>query len=537
MIKVAFSKIKQILFRHNRIKLKFSSFILFLCMGFLLNSCEDNENNSVGFKDVISTSIQQFLIENETQYSDFLAILKSGNLDGTLKAYNPNGTNYTLFLPTNEAVQGFIQKSAQYNSLQDLTNDAAYCRTISKYHIINQGIPTSDFPIGTFPSRTLSNNYLTVNVGFEGDSAFYMINDQSRVIKQNLEMSNGVIHVIDHILVPVTLTSGELLEMSQDQSIFNEAMKKTGFYDILSIANGDNSTVANYYTVLVEKDSVFNKSGIYSFTDLAQRISPGNSNYLESLNPLNVFMGYHIIEDAYFLDAFEGRATNYNTLARIPLNINGTGLEITINKGKEILETIIADGDTTIIDFISIYFDESNLLASNGVVHYINYMMKPVPPSRVIKTFEFFEEPLINEYKLIPGNYLIEDTASLKRLSWKGSDLTYVKSADAAEKAWNKDYIVLEGDFEILYRIPAVVPGKYRVSIHANSISQFNASVIVYLDGVKLGGLIDLSAGGTPYKKIELGDVDFSNYSEHTIRIESLIPGRFIWDYLRFEPI
>jgi uncharacterized surface protein with fasciclin (FAS1) repeats len=537
MIKERLLLINYIPFRFQRIKYISVPFLLLLILFITLNSCEEKDNITAGFKDVIATSIQKYLSDNESQYSDFLAILKSGKMDITLKAYNPNGSNYTLFLPSNEAVEEFIQNSTQYNSLLELSNDSAFCRKISKYHIMNQGIQSSEFPIGTFPSRTLLNNYLTVNVEFTGDSAFYMINDNSRVIRPNIEMSNGIIHVIDQILIPATLTIGEIIDMSVEQSIFNEALKQTGFYDILSEANVENSLQAIYYTVLVEMDSVFHKSDIFSFDDLGQKISPGNTNYADPFNPLNVFIGYHIIEGAYFLDAFEGRATNYNTLAKIPIDINGTGLEIAINKGKEILETIISGEDTIIIDNISMFFDESNLLASNGVIHYIDYVMNPVPPSRVVKTFEFFEEALINEFKLIPGSYLIEDTASLNRIVWTGGELSYVKSADAAEKAWNKDYLVIDGDFELIYTIPAIVPGRYKLSMQAHSNSQFNASIIVYLDGVKLGGLIDLSAGGNPYTKFELGNVDFSNYSQHTIRIESLIPGRFIWDYIRFEPI
>jgi uncharacterized surface protein with fasciclin (FAS1) repeats len=524
--------IKTIRFYLNSLLL---TWILFMVA--MLNSCEDNGTVTPGFKDVISISIQQYLMDNITQYSDFLDILESGKMDVTLKAYNPNGFNYTLFLPTNSAVQKFIQNSSQFSNLQELIDNDTFCREIGKNHIINQGILTSEFPIGTFPERTLSYNYLTVNVGFEADSAFYTINDMARIIKQNIEMSNGVIHVIDQMLIPVTLNTGELLEITPGQSIFNEALKQTGYFDILSFSGDNSSSGAVYYTILVERDSVFHKSGIQSFSDLVQQISPDNSDYLDAFNPLNIFMGYHIIEGAFFLDAFEGKATNYNTLAKVPLNINGTGPEIAINKGKEVLAILFHDEDSTIVDFIGIYFDESNVLASNGVIHYIDHMMKPVPPSRVIKTFEFYEEPLINEYKLIPGSYLIEDTASLQRINWNGGELTYVKAADEAEKAWNDDYIVIEGDFEITYRIPAIVQGKYNVFLHANAFSNYNASVIVYLDGVKLGGIIDLSKGGNPYKRFELGNVDFSDYSEHTLRIESLIPGVFIWDYLRFEPI
>lgn len=53
-----------------------------------------------------------------------------------------------------------------------------------------------------------------------------------------------------------------------------------------------------------------------------------------------------------------------------------------------------------------------------------------------------------------------------------------------------------------------------------------------------MGGLIDLSYGGSndyPFQGIKLGTVEFIKYSEHTVEITSLIPGRFLWDYIGFN--
>jgi len=52
--------------------------------------------------------------------------------------------------------------------------------------------------------------------------------------------------------------------------------------------------------------------------------------------------------------------------------------------------------------------------------------------------------------------------------------------------------------------------------------------------------LVDLSQGGSansPFQKIELGTIDFIKYESHKVEVIPLIPGRFLWDYIRFEPI
>ena len=99
-------------------------------------------------------------------------------------------------------------------------------------------------------------------------------------------------------------------------------------------------------------------------------ISPGNQNYTDPSNPLADFIGYHVLSGSYFLNDFEGReASNYSTFSEVPLRINGTGIDITINKGKEVFDTLVYQGDTTIVDYIGFIYDESNVITQSGAIH------------------------------------------------------------------------------------------------------------------------------------------------------------------------
>lgn len=53
--------------------------------------------------------------------------------------------------------------------------------------------------------------------------------------------------------------------------------------------------------------------------------------------------------------------------------------------------------------------------------------MQQVPPSRAIVTFDFSEEPILNEYRREPGSYLIEDTNLLSHIYWEGADLLFIE--------------------------------------------------------------------------------------------------------------
>jgi len=491
------------------------------------------------FKDMLKLTVYDYLVQHKDSFSSFLSILEKAGIDKTMSAYNPNGTDYTLFLPDNKAIEDFVKNNKQFSSLNDLLNDTKYVEAFAKYHIINMGISSNDFPFGAFSQPTLSGDYLTVSFIIEPDTSYYKINNQSAVVKPNIEVSNGYIHVIQSALIPITFTTYNWLEQNKNFSVFKAAVDLTGLKDTLNINKKTDIKKSRPCTLLVEPDSVYNKRNIRSVSDLANMISPGNTNYTNKYNPLYNYVAYHILEESRFLDDFEGVATNYATYSDIPVNINGNGIDLLINKGKEVFKLIIVNKDTTKIDYIGFNYDASNVLTQTGAIHFIDQIMKQYSPSMAIVTYEFFEESVLNEYRLKAGSYLIENPATLNFIKWTGPDLVFVKTDDTSEPAYNGDYLQIIGDFSISYTIPKIVQGKYKVFLGADAYSQQNALVELFIDGKKTGGLIDLTTGGTsstPIPRIDLGTVNFIKYDKHVIEVRSLIPGRFKWDYIRFEP-
>jgi uncharacterized surface protein with fasciclin (FAS1) repeats len=514
-------------------------FSLFASLSILF-SCE-RKPIEAGFEDMINLTIYDYIVQNKEQYSSFLSILEKGGLDKTLSAYNPNGIDYTLFLPDNAAIDRFISQNNAFNSLNDLLNNTEYVQAFSRYHVVNMGIMTNDFPFGALPEYTLSGDLLTVGFIIEPDTSYYMINNQAAVIKPNIEVSNGYVHVVQSALTPLTFTTYDWLTQNPGYTIFREALEATGLKDTLDLNLKTDTRRIRPSTLLVEHDSIFAKKNIRSFQDLAGFISPNSSNYKSRANPLYNFMAYHILEGSLFLDDFEGVATNFNTYSDIPLNVNGLGIDIAINKGREVFKiNVNAKGDTTLIDYVGILYDASNLITQTGSIHFINQVMRQFPPVRAIRNYEFWEETLFSQLRRESGSYQIKDPTQLSRITWTGADLFFIKTDDPDEMAWNKDYIFINGDFRITYVIPKIVQGKYRVFLGAHSNSQSNALVEVFIDGRKVGGLIDLTTGGSasnPYARKNVGAVEFLQFQDHSVEIVSLIPGAFRWDYLRFEPI
>ncbi len=151
----------------------------------------------------------------------------------------------------------------------------------------------------------------------------------------NIEVSNGYVHLIKSALIPISRTTYEWLEQRDDFSIFTDAVEATGLSAILDV-NIKEDEEAEAVTLLLEDNHIFAGRDIYSFEDLAAWISPGEDNYTDPANPLYGFVAYHILEGSSFLDDFAETASNYTTYSEVPVLINGLGLDITINNGKEI---------------------------------------------------------------------------------------------------------------------------------------------------------------------------------------------------------
>ena len=511
---------------------------LIVLIGF--SSCQEPERVA-GFKDARQFTIYDYIIEHEDKFSDFLTILQVGGIDKTLSAYNPNGDNYTLFLPDNAAIKKFIDiPDDGISSISDIVNNPDYASAFARYHVVNRAIHTQNFPFGAFPEPTLSKDYLTVSFIIEADTSYYKINNQAGVVLSNIEVSNGYIHLIEIALQPITFTSYGWFQEKSGFSIFKEALEKTDVKNLIDFDVKDSKNITPI-TMLVESDKVFNENGVFSFADLANQISPNDDNYSNVTNPLYNFCTYHILTGGNYINNFEGKATNYTTLSEIPLNINGLGNDLLINKGKQVFDTIVSGVDTTIIDYIGFLYDESNITTQSGVIHLIDRIMTQKTPSRADVGFEFWEEPLINEYRQKPGTYLIEDKEALFNIKWEGADLSFVEMGEQPSwmGAWGFDYLQIEGDFKISYEIPRIVQGKYRVFLGADAYSESNALVEVYIDGKKVSSIIDLTTGGSanvPFVEKELGTIDLKKYEIHKVEVIPLIPGRFLWDHIRFQP-
>ena len=117
--------------------------------------------------------------------------LQTAGLVETLKGAGP----FTVFAPDDKA---FSRLPA--GTLDALLADPAKLKTILTYHVIPASIMASDAMNMTSPTSppTVQGGTLQVTKGRKGR---LMINDAT-VIKADIKASNGIIHIIDRVLIP-----------------------------------------------------------------------------------------------------------------------------------------------------------------------------------------------------------------------------------------------------------------------------------------------------------------------------------------------
>jgi len=124
------------------------------------------------------------------QFSTLVSLLKQAKLASALTARGP----YTVFAPTNAAF-----KRLPLATLAAVKSDPALLKKVLLYHVVKGDVRAAQVvKLDGKSARTLEGQRVSIDV--RGGSVF--LNNTVRVTKTDVLATNGVIHVIDKVLVP-----------------------------------------------------------------------------------------------------------------------------------------------------------------------------------------------------------------------------------------------------------------------------------------------------------------------------------------------
>lgn len=134
------------------------------------------------------------IASSNDQFSILVEAVVKADLVNALSAEGP----YTVFAPTNEAFEALFA-TLGVNGVDDLTKEQL--TPILLYHVVDGAVWSKDIKSGQV--STLNE---TASLQVKASKSKVMVNN-STVVTADIEGSNGVIHVIDQVLVPETKTA------------------------------------------------------------------------------------------------------------------------------------------------------------------------------------------------------------------------------------------------------------------------------------------------------------------------------------------
>ncbi len=307
--------------KNQKIKNSLSLFLFAFVL--IFSSCKkDDEVVVAPPKDIVDIAL------SDARFTTLTKLLSDNGLVSALKGAGP----FTVFAPTNDA---FAKIDAS-----KLTKDQLVA--VLKAHVLSGKVAAADVKSGT--ASTLSEPiYLSKNA-----NGVY-INGNSKVTQADVSGSNGIIHVIDNVIVP---PSKSLVQIAAGIPDFSELVSLVLAADA-GVAKALTDASATGLTVFAPTNAAFNE--LYKTLPKATLLMASNKALLTSV------LLYHVVPGRVFssdLPNVSGEVGSANGKDKLSFDLSSGA----VVKGK-------ASGSSTIT--------AANVLATNGVIHVINKVLLP----------------------------------------------------------------------------------------------------------------------------------------------------------------
>jgi uncharacterized surface protein with fasciclin (FAS1) repeats len=277
------------------------------------------------------------IAEADGRFMTLLAALEAADLVETLKGEGP----FTVFAPTDDAFDELPE-----GTIDSLLDDIPALTDILLYHVVEGKVMAADV-VNLTEAETVSGGTLSITV----EDSTVMIND-AEVIIPDIETSNGVIHVIDSVLIPpegegdttdtASVPSGEemdIVDTAVADGRFTTLVAALEAADLVETLKGEGP-----FTVFAPTDDAFDE------------LPEGTINsLLDDIPALTDILLYHVVEGEV-MAADVVNLTEAETVSGGILTITVVDDSVMINDA----EVIIPDIET-----------------SNGVIHVIDTVLIP----------------------------------------------------------------------------------------------------------------------------------------------------------------
>lgn len=273
--------------------------------------------------------------QSRPEFSTLVEAVVAANLAGTLSGPGP----FTVFAPTNEAFAALLAELGVTKA--QLLADRALLTAVLTYHVLPARVPASAV------AGQLGQPVTTVQGGvfkIESSGGLKITDGRNRVATitaTDVDASNGVIHVVDRVLLPANRTIVQTAQATPSLSLLVEAVVAAGLVETLS-APGP-------FTVFAPTDT--------AFTALLAELGMTKAQVFADKALLTSVLTYHVLP-ARVLKAQVPLNAPVTTVQGGTFTI-GSDLAITDGRGRKAAITA------------------TDIFTSNGVVHLIDKVILP----------------------------------------------------------------------------------------------------------------------------------------------------------------
>lgn len=297
-------------------------------------SCPESSNQQAK---IVSTSWEHAgddIVDTAVAAGNFntlAAALKAAGLVETLKGKGP----FTVFAPTDDAF-----KKLPAGTVETLLKPENKDKLVSilTYHVVS-GSVMADKVVGLKTADTV--NGQRVDIAVKGGKV--MLDGKATVTATDVKASNGVIHVIDTVIMPV---NKDLLTVAGDAGSFTTLAKAIQAAGLAETLKGKGP-----FTVFAPTDEAFAKLPAGTLENL---LKPENKDQLKAI------LTFHVLPARVYADKAVTMTESIKT-------VQGTTFSIKAKDGKVSIGNSKAMANITATD----------IEASNGVIHVIDSVIMP----------------------------------------------------------------------------------------------------------------------------------------------------------------
>ena len=284
------------------------------------STCASNGNaaHATTEKNIVETALEA------GSFQTLAAALQAADLVEALSGEGP----FTVFAPTDDAFAALPEGTLA--SLLKPENKGTLT-TILTYHVVSGAVPASKV-VELSSASALNGQRIAVSVDEDGVKAA-----GANVVKTDIECSNGIIHVVDRVMMPETMN---LVEKAVSAGSFNTLAAALKAADLVEALSGEGP-----FTVFAPTDEAF--AALPEGT-LASLLEPENKDKLAAI------LTYHVVAGRAYSDQLENGAIESLQGSKLTVRVGEHGVTV---------------GDATVAS--------ADIDTTNGVIHVIDRVLLP----------------------------------------------------------------------------------------------------------------------------------------------------------------